>query len=93
MRPTRPLTLPRPGADVRWWAAGDADAPVLVLLHGATLDHHAWSAQSDALADRYRTVCPDLRGHGSSTGRFDYAAAVDDVLALLGGVASPLRGA
>ena len=32
---------------------------------------------------RFRVVVPDLRGHGASTGRFDFEAAVQDVLALL----------
>ncbi|WP_222263278.1 alpha/beta fold hydrolase [Modestobacter marinus] len=55
----------------------------MVLLHGATLDHHAWAPQVEALQDRFPIVTPDLRSHGASTGRFDFAAAVHDVEALL----------
>jgi 3-oxoadipate enol-lactonase len=57
--------------------------PTLVLLHGATLDHHAWDPQVAALQDRFPLVTPDLRGHGASTGRFDFTAAVNDIEALL----------
>jgi pimeloyl-ACP methyl ester carboxylesterase len=77
-----PHDLPRPGATIRYWT-GDATGPTVVLLHGATLDHRAWAPQAEALADRFRVVVPDLRGHGGSTGRFDFVDAVQDVLALL----------
>ena len=77
--------LVRPGATIAYWVSGPERAPVVVLLHGATLDHHAWDAQVDDLAGRYRVVTPDLRGHGESplaeTFRFD--DAVDDIAALL----------
>ena len=77
--------LIRPGATIRYWVSGPARAPRVVLLHGATLDHHAWDAQVDALRDRYLVVVPDLRGHGESTmeGRFRFSDALDDVTALL----------
>jgi pimeloyl-ACP methyl ester carboxylesterase len=61
---------------------------MLVLLHGATLDHDAWAPQITALQDRFRVVAPDLRGHGESTGPFDFEAAVADTLDLLDHTAS-----
>jgi 3-oxoadipate enol-lactonase len=63
----------------------------VVLLHGATLDHHAWDAQVEALKKRYRVVVPDLRGHGESTleGPFRFEDALADVLALLDAVDHP----
>ena len=79
----REQELARPGATIRYWSAGDIDAPLVVFLHGATLDHRAWRPQIDALQHRFRVVAPDLRGHGASTGPFSFAAAVNDVLALL----------
>jgi 3-oxoadipate enol-lactonase len=77
--------LRRPDATVSYRIAGPERAPAVVFLHGATLDSHAWDAQFDALASRYRVVAPDLRGHGMSAmdGRFRFDDAVDDVLALL----------
>lgn len=77
--------LVRPDAMISYWVSGPAHAPRVVLLHGATLDHHAWDIQVDALSERYRVVVPDLRGHGESTmeGRFRFEDALADVLALL----------
>jgi pimeloyl-ACP methyl ester carboxylesterase len=77
--------LVRPGATIAYWVSGPDRAPVVVLLHGATLDHQAWNDQVDGLAERYRVVVPDLRGHGESTltGAFRFDDAVDDVAALL----------
>ncbi len=39
----------------------------LVLLHGITLRHDVWAPQFHQLADRYRVIAVDLRGHGRST--------------------------
>jgi 3-oxoadipate enol-lactonase len=83
MTPLREHALARPDATIRYRTAGPVDAPTVVLLHGATLDHRAWAPQVAALQERFHLVLPDLRAHGASTGRFDYDAAVDDVLALL----------
>jgi 3-oxoadipate enol-lactonase len=75
--------LVRPDATIRYWTGGTPGGRTVILLHGATLDHRAWSPQVDALQDRFRLVVPDLRGHGESTGSFDFEAAVQDVFALL----------
>jgi 3-oxoadipate enol-lactonase len=76
----------RPDATIRYWTGGASGGQVVVLLHGATLDHRAWSPQVEALQDRFRLVVPDLRAHGESTGSFEFEAALHDVLALLGEV-------
>jgi pimeloyl-ACP methyl ester carboxylesterase len=84
IRSTHALELP--DATLRYWVSHPATPttrPTLVLLHGATLDHEAWAPQVAALQDRFPVVTPDLRGHGASTGRFDFTAAVDDIEALL----------
>jgi pimeloyl-ACP methyl ester carboxylesterase len=39
----------------------------LVLLHGITLRSDVWAPQFHQLADRYRVIAVDLRGHGEST--------------------------
>jgi pimeloyl-ACP methyl ester carboxylesterase len=77
-----PHDLVRPGATIRYWTGGST-GPTVVLLHGATLDHRAWDPQTEALAEAFRVVVPDLRGHGESGGRFDFEETVQDVLALL----------
>jgi non-heme chloroperoxidase len=38
----------------------------LVLLHGVTLRHDVWAPQFNMLADTYRVIAVDLRGHGRS---------------------------
>ena len=80
--------LIRPGATIAYWVSGPERAPVVLLLHGATLDHRAWDAQVDELTPQYRVVVPDLRGHGESTleGPFRFDDAVDDIAALLNAV-------
>jgi 3-oxoadipate enol-lactonase len=77
--------LRRPDATIHYRVHGPKRAPTVLFLHGATLDRHAWDRQVDALDEHYRVVVPDLRGHGESpmVGRFEFEAAVDDVLALL----------
>src|SRR3954454_15163102 len=75
--------LVRPEATLRYWTGGAAGGRIVVLLHGATLDHRAWSPQVEALQESFQLVVPDLRAHGESTGSFDFDAAVEDVFALL----------
>ncbi|MDQ1043324.1 alpha/beta fold hydrolase [Streptomyces sp. V4I2] len=45
---------------------GAADATALLLVHGWGGDGREWSPHAEALADRFRVVVPDLRGHGRS---------------------------
>jgi 2-succinyl-6-hydroxy-2,4-cyclohexadiene-1-carboxylate synthase len=45
-----------------------AMAPNLVLLHGFTNTGESWGEVRGALAQRYRPLAPDIRGHGSSSG-------------------------
>ncbi len=46
--------------------APQADAPVLVFLHGAGVDADLWEPQVAALAGSYRVICVNLPGHGGS---------------------------
>ena len=39
----------------------------LVLVHGAWVDHTSWDAVVPGLAEAFRVVAIDLRGHGAST--------------------------
>lgn len=45
---------------------GPAGAPVVMLSHSHFSDHRMWRPQIDALAERFRVVAYDTRGHGAS---------------------------
>jgi esterase len=45
---------------------GHADAPAIVLLHGGHQSAHSWDLVSLHLAQRYRVLALDQRGHGDS---------------------------
>jgi 3-oxoadipate enol-lactonase len=66
----------------------------IVLIHGYTGNLQNWVLQVRALAKTYRTICPDLRGHGRSakpTRREDYSLELfaADVRGLLKALAVP----
>ena len=65
---------------------GPADAPVVVLSNSLGATRAMWDPQVPALAERYRVVTYDTRGHGASpapAGPYTLDDLVDDVLALL----------
>lgn len=45
---------------------GSTDAPVLVLIHGLRGMAYSWRPVAERLADRYRCIALNLRGHGDS---------------------------
>jgi esterase len=45
---------------------GQPDAPAIVLLHGGHQSAHSWDLVSLHLAQRYRVLALDQRGHGDS---------------------------
>jgi pimeloyl-ACP methyl ester carboxylesterase len=58
----------------------------LLLIHGITLQAEVWSPQLRLLADRYRMLAMDVRGHGSSRAGslgFGRQAAARDVVTVL----------
>jgi len=60
---------------------GPRDAHPLFLIHGFSQSRLAWTPQFDsALADDYRLVAMDLRGHGASGTPTDPAAYRDSTL-------------
>jgi pimeloyl-ACP methyl ester carboxylesterase len=64
----------------------DGAGPVVVLLHGFTLDLTMWDAQRETLGSMYRVITPDLRGHGKSPapdGIYPIDEMADDVIELL----------
>ena len=44
--------------------AGPEDAPPIVLVHGWPQNWWAWRRVIPGLAERFRVIAPDLRGHG-----------------------------
>lgn len=54
------------GTDIFYREAGPADAPILLLPHGYPASSYAFRNLMPALADRWRTIAPDLPGFGYS---------------------------
>ncbi|MGH2532529.1 MAG: alpha/beta fold hydrolase [Thermomicrobiales bacterium] len=69
------------------WPDGNDAATVVVLLHGLLADRNAFTAQREALADSYRMILPDARGHGASPSVanqwYSVAELAADVVAIL----------
>ncbi|RKE22836.1 alpha/beta fold hydrolase [Streptomyces sp. TLI_171] len=83
---TRHRHLDLPGVRLHVAEAGRSDGEPVVLLHGFPQHWYAWRRVVPLLADRYRLICPDLRGFGWSQAPargYDTATRVADVLALL----------
>ena len=54
------------GLRFRYLEWGDQDAPAVLLLHGFSSTAMAWRGVGEALADTYRVVALDQRGHGAT---------------------------
>lgn len=76
----------RRGCPLHYWLreTSRADAPLVMFIHGAGIDHRMWASQIDAFAERYRVLTFDLRGHGKSrpAGEYSFEALVEDGFAL-----------
>lgn len=67
----------------------------LVLLHGWPQHWYCWHRVVPLLADRYRLVMPDLRGHGwtdAPSGGYDKEQLATDLLGLLDAMELPRVG-
>jgi pimeloyl-ACP methyl ester carboxylesterase len=72
--------------DARLFYTEEGAGPPLVLVHGLGADSHDWNWQIPALAQWYRTVAVDLRGHGASSvpaSGYGIHDSVDDLVAIL----------
>ncbi len=77
--------LERPDATL-WCRDTGGQGPALLLLHGLAGHGGEWNGVAERLADRYRVLAPDQRGHGPSTRRppdLSRDAFVDDVVAVI----------
>jgi 3-oxoadipate enol-lactonase len=67
--------------------AVEGEGPPLVFVHGATgTARYEWSGLAGVLADRYRCLLPDLRGHGRSdhiSGAIGLEPVGEDLLELI----------
>src|SRR5690348_17347634 len=82
-------SLQHQGCTLRYWLAGMEDRPLVVLTHGATVDHQMFDEQVPVLANDYRVLTWDMRGHRESRPMgesFTVPGAVDDLLAILDAV-------
>jgi len=79
--------LERRGCSLHYWLRETArpDAPLVMFIHGAGVDHRMWASQIDPFAARYRVLTFDLRGHGRSrpAGDYSFGALVEDAFALV----------
>jgi 3-oxoadipate enol-lactonase len=60
--------------------------PAIVLIHGYPFNRSSWADQVTALADRYRVLTLDLRGHGeteTSSGTSTMKLMAQDISALM----------
>jgi pimeloyl-ACP methyl ester carboxylesterase len=66
---------------------GDPAHPAVVFLHGGSAHAHWWDFTLPLLADRYRCIALDLRGHGDSArpadGDYALGSHADDVCAAI----------
>ncbi|MEU2322174.1 alpha/beta fold hydrolase [Streptomyces althioticus] len=73
--------LPSADGDLAYRDTGSGD--LVVLLHSGFLDHRIWDDHVPLLAERYRVVAPDTRGHGFSANATAPFRWADDLAALL----------
>ena len=88
----RPTSLRRAGSDgltlhlLEW----SRDGVPLLLVHGFGNEAHIWDDFAPTVAEYYRVLAVDLRGHGDSDhhpeGKYDYDAHVADLEALIDGL-------
>lgn len=66
---------------------GNADAPLLLLVHGGRDHCRSWDWTAENLRDDWHVVAPDLRGHGDSEwsrdGTYDLPTFVYDLAQLI----------
>lgn len=85
---SRVVRLPD-GVRMRVVEAGPEDGEPLVVLHGYSDSWFSFSRVLPLLADRYRIIAPDLRGHGCSdrpAGSYRMDVLADDVVRVMDAV-------
>ena len=78
--------LERKGCPIHYWLGGKGGRPLVVLTHGACVDHRSFDRLAPLLTEKYRVLTWDVRGHGLSQpmgGEFSIPLAVEDLLAIM----------
>lgn len=78
--------LEREGCPLHYWMGGPEGKPLVVFTHGACVDHHSFDPIIPVVAERYRVLTWDVRGHGLSQpmgAPFRLPLAVEDLLAIV----------
>jgi pimeloyl-ACP methyl ester carboxylesterase len=77
------------GLRLHYRELGDPEAPPVLVVHGIMGHSWEWDTLLAALADDFRVLAVDQRGHGASDWAADYSAAVlaDDLTELISRVA------
>ncbi|MEV5333298.1 MULTISPECIES: alpha/beta fold hydrolase [Streptomyces] len=73
--------FPSADGDLAYRDTGSGD--LVVLLHSGFVDHRLWDDLVPGLAERYRVIAPDTRGHGFSANATVPFRWADDLAALL----------
>lgn len=72
--------------DIRIWYAEFGEGEPVILLHGGLANSNYWGNQVPILAQHYRVIVMDSRGHGRSTRNeqpYSYDLMASDVIALM----------
>jgi pimeloyl-ACP methyl ester carboxylesterase len=75
-----------PVSNVEIYVDDQGSGEPVILLHGGIMDHQSWGNQIPALAEHFRVISPDTRGHGRSTDaddEFTYELFAADMVALM----------
>lgn len=76
----------RDGATIAARDLGRADGPVLTLVHSLAMSADFWNRAVPHLADQFRIITLDCRGHGASSrtpGPYTVTGFADDIAAVL----------
>jgi 3-oxoadipate enol-lactonase len=80
------FVLERNGCPLHYWVAGPQGRPLVVFTHGACVDHHSFDPHVPVVAEKYRVLAWDVRGHGLSQPMGEpltIPLAVEDLLAIM----------
>jgi 3-oxoadipate enol-lactonase len=80
------FVLERKGCPLHYWEGGRQGQPLIVFTHGACVDHHSFDPHVPVVAQKYRLLVWDVRGHGLSQPMGEpltISLAVEDLLAIM----------